>query len=325
MNSSVNPNITAPRHALLAPQQPLHREPPPLWTSSLTSKPLWSGDPADLPRRQDARTPPLFPVLAAMLGTWNPGRHPIMRMRRQQPMHREATRSPPPAAIAACEEKGVDVDLRRHDGGGVGHDDAAAPMGHERAPACIAPPQNPIRCETPATGPLRNGNPRGNPNLAPRCGAKTRAGCPCKGPAMKNGRCRMHGGASTGPKTAEGRARIAAARTTSSPEFRALKARTAALTARNRVLIAFVKTGLPMEDLTPLIHHIKPETRNTPYALSSLLLLATDLTPAEARGLIQLIQISATRREKTPCTVTAGQSPGRATRTGDPRACPHGR
>ncbi len=172
MNSSVNPNITAPRHALLAPQQPLHREPPPLWTSSLTSKPLWSGDPADLPRRQDARTPPLFPVLAAMLGTWNPGRHPIMRMRRQQPMHREATRSPPPAAIAACEEKGVDVDLRRHDGGGVGHDDAAAPMGHERAPACIAPPQNPIRCETPATGPLRNGNPRGNPNLAPAAAPK---------------------------------------------------------------------------------------------------------------------------------------------------------
>jgi hypothetical protein len=33
---------------------------------------------------------------------------------------------------------------------------------------------------------------------APRCGAKTRTGTPCKSPAMKNGRCRMHGGASTG-------------------------------------------------------------------------------------------------------------------------------
>ena len=33
---------------------------------------------------------------------------------------------------------------------------------------------------------------------APRCGAKTRKGTPCKSPAMKNGRCRMHGGASTG-------------------------------------------------------------------------------------------------------------------------------
>ena len=31
------------------------------------------------------------------------------------------------------------------------------------------------------------------------CGAKTRStGKPCRGPAMKNGRCRLHGGASTG-------------------------------------------------------------------------------------------------------------------------------
>lgn len=34
--------------------------------------------------------------------------------------------------------------------------------------------------------------------LAPRCGARTRSGKPCKAPAMKNGRCRMHGGKSTG-------------------------------------------------------------------------------------------------------------------------------
>ncbi len=33
---------------------------------------------------------------------------------------------------------------------------------------------------------------------APRCGATTRKGTPCKSPAMKNGRCRMHGGMSTG-------------------------------------------------------------------------------------------------------------------------------
>lgn len=33
----------------------------------------------------------------------------------------------------------------------------------------------------------------------PRCGAKTRSGAPCKAPAMKNGRCRLHGGKSTGP------------------------------------------------------------------------------------------------------------------------------
>ena len=35
--------------------------------------------------------------------------------------------------------------------------------------------------------------------ISPRCGAKTRVGTPCKAPAMKNGRCRMHGGKSTGP------------------------------------------------------------------------------------------------------------------------------
>ena len=45
-----------------------------------------------------------------------------------------------------------------------------------------------------------------------RCGAKTRAGGTCKAPAMwGKKRCRMHGGLSTGPKTAEGRARSLAA------------------------------------------------------------------------------------------------------------------
>jgi hypothetical protein len=41
-----------------------------------------------------------------------------------------------------------------------------------------------------------------------RCGAKTRFGTPCRRPAMRNGRCRLHGGLSTGPKTSEGRHRI---------------------------------------------------------------------------------------------------------------------
>ena len=48
----------------------------------------------------------------------------------------------------------------------------------------------------------------------PRCGAcSKRTGLSCQAPAMSNGRCRMHGGASTGPRTAEGLARIAAAHT----------------------------------------------------------------------------------------------------------------
>ena len=48
-----------------------------------------------------------------------------------------------------------------------------------------------------------------------RCGAKTRSGSMCQRPAYKrNGRCRLHGGASTGPRTKDGIARIKAANTT---------------------------------------------------------------------------------------------------------------
>lgn len=44
--------------------------------------------------------------------------------------------------------------------------------------------------------------------MAPRCKAKcrTRNGEPCKNLAMANGRCRMHGGKSTGPQNSEGKA-----------------------------------------------------------------------------------------------------------------------
>lgn len=42
------------------------------------------------------------------------------------------------------------------------------------------------------------------------CGAKTRAGTPCKQKAIyANGRCKWHGGCSTGPKTDEGKRRSA--------------------------------------------------------------------------------------------------------------------
>ncbi len=51
-----------------------------------------------------------------------------------------------------------------------------------------------------------------------RCGARCRDGHQCRAPAVwdkkhdrpKNGRCRMHGGLSTGPKTLEGRRRALA-------------------------------------------------------------------------------------------------------------------
>lgn len=45
-----------------------------------------------------------------------------------------------------------------------------------------------------------------------RCGAKTRKGTPCHAkPIPGKARCKFHGGLSTGPKTPEGRARIAEA------------------------------------------------------------------------------------------------------------------
>ena len=45
-----------------------------------------------------------------------------------------------------------------------------------------------------------------------RCGAKTRRGTECQRPAHKiNGRCSLHGGLSSGPKTNEGLQRISEA------------------------------------------------------------------------------------------------------------------
>ncbi len=78
------------------------------------------------------------------------------------------------------------------------------------ATCCVLPSEPPAK---PTPGPLRNGNPRGNPNLAPRCGAKNRAGNLCCAPAMANGRCRLHGGKCTGPRTEKGKADFKAAHT----------------------------------------------------------------------------------------------------------------
>jgi hypothetical protein len=74
--------------------------------------------------------------------------------------------------------------------------------------------------------------PRGE---RPKCGAKTRAGRPCRAAAVwdraarapRNGRCKNHGGASTGPKTPEGKARIAEAQRARWEAWRAARARTA--------------------------------------------------------------------------------------------------
>ena len=61
--------------------------------------------------------------------------------------------------------------------------------------------------QTARRGWLKNGNTPGDLSKARSCGAKTRSGRPCRGPGMANGRCRMHGGPSTGPRTPEGKER----------------------------------------------------------------------------------------------------------------------
>ena len=97
----------------------------------------------------------------------------------------------------------------------------------------------------PNRGRLRNGNPSGDYMKALRCGAKTRAGgCACRQPAMANGRCRFHGGKSTGARTAAGRARCARARRTHgfySAETVALRREAGVLLRRNRDLLAALR------------------------------------------------------------------------------------
>jgi len=93
-------------------------------------------------------------------------------------------------------------------------------------------------------GRLRNGAAPGDFLAAPRCGARTRAGECCRQPAMQNGRCRMHGGLSTGPRTAAGRARCAAARRTHgfySAETVALRRAGAAYCRRMDALFAMLR------------------------------------------------------------------------------------
>ena len=81
-------------------------------------------------------------------------------------------------------------------------------------------------------------------HASPRCGARTRACTPCKGPAMPNGRCRMHGGASTGPRTPEGLRRIVKARTVHGrygAEMRELRRLMRALDEEQRRVLELVK------------------------------------------------------------------------------------
>ncbi len=128
---------------------------------------------------------------------------------------------------------------------------------------------SPLSATAPPAGcvpPSPARKPRGNPTLqlAPRCGARTRAGCPCQAPAIRGKlRCRLHGGRSTGPRTPEGRANIRTARTIHGgygATARAKNRRRITLLSRNRVVVAADRylDFLPPEFVARL-HYYPPE------------------------------------------------------------------
>ena len=94
-----------------------------------------------------------------------------------------------------------------------------------------------------------------------QCNAQSkRTKLQCRAPAIKGKtKCRFHGGRSTGAKTAEGRARIAAAHTVHGRETRAIRAERSAKLAELRELeeLGF-KVGLFAEG-TPRTRGRKPK------------------------------------------------------------------
>ncbi|MDA9897265.1 hypothetical protein N9D90_00505 [Alphaproteobacteria bacterium] len=88
-----------------------------------------------------------------------------------------------------------------------------------------------------------------------RCGANTRRGTACQRPAnKKNGRCRLHGGASTGPRTAEGRSRIAAAQYKHGRRSKAFVAAQRARNAKGKAIkreLKSIETQLVFDGLLP--------------------------------------------------------------------------
>ncbi len=137
--------------------------------------------------------------------------------------------------------------------------------------------------QTPPPTKSRRGNP--NLNLAPRCGARTRAGCPCRAPAIRDKlRCRMHGGRSTGPRTTEGLASLRQARTIHglyTPEARARNRHYITFLRRGRVVLAAVthRAILPPE-LATRLDGMPPEFKLLPWP-------TVGLTRAQDRAALQ--------------------------------------
>jgi hypothetical protein len=123
----------------------------------------------------------------------------------------------------------------------------------------------------PRRGWLRHGNRPGDYAKAPRCRARTRTGGCCRQPAMKNGRCRMHGGLSTGPRTAEGLARSRRARWKhgfDSAAIRALRRETMLTARRLAGLVSLANAKFPRAEFP--LRSPRGRRRRRPLAPASL-------------------------------------------------------
>lgn len=87
------------------------------------------------------------------------------------------------------------------------------------------------------------------------CNAKTRFGNPCKRIGNPiNGRCHLHGGKSTGPRTEEGRARIAAAQFKHGKRSKAFVAAQMAKNAKGKAIkreLKSIEAQMVLEGLLP--------------------------------------------------------------------------
>ncbi|HVC59449.1 MAG TPA: HGGxSTG domain-containing protein [Acetobacteraceae bacterium] len=256
---------------------PLHRE-----TAAAPVTPIAAGTAQDPAHPETAAVPaglarPLARLPAPRVTA--PGR--ATPRARQEPMHRDAPAACPAAAIGQDPSRQQPATPPppppppRNPRQEALHLDQFPAPPRPVSPLAVLPltvPLRtvPLRTGPLRTGPLRNGNPRGNPNAAPRCGARTRSGCPCRAPAMHGKlRCRMHGGGSTGPRTAEGLAHLRAAHTTHgryTGELRIMLRHYVTFHRRGRINLAALQLvdSLPPAARTRL-HAMPPELRLPPY------------------------------------------------------------
>ena len=80
-----------------------------------------------------------------------------------------------------------------------------------------------------------------------RCLAKTRRGTPCQKPAIRGkGRCQLHGGRSTGPKTPEGLNRLAVLNTVHGQRTKERRAEAKALATTKKEIEAQLKERIAL-------------------------------------------------------------------------------